>query len=149
MAGGAWSLGATGRGVHVVKGLVGLGLVLSLAGLTVGRVAVWGSEATLWADAVRVTPTRPRALINDGVAKGRAGDVEGALARFREVQAVGLTANRPIAERREALTVALLDTAIILIQQGRATEAEGLIEEVTRLSPIYGHRLAGTAQVFR
>lgn len=41
-----------------------LGLLVGLASVTASRVEVWQSNATLWADAVSVTPARPRPLLN-------------------------------------------------------------------------------------
>lgn len=59
--------------------LLYVGLALGLAGLTHQQTARWQSERSLWCDAVRLAPDKPRPLNNCALALLHEGHADGAL----------------------------------------------------------------------
>jgi len=108
-----------------VAAAAGVVLVLFAAG-TVGRNPVWGSDRTLWADAVRKAPGDFRAHANLGAAYHAGGDLEAAVREYRA--AIALFPG-------EAAVHADLGGA--LIDLGRPDEAAQALERAISISDRY------------
>lgn len=86
---------------------------------TMQRVAVWQTERTLWGDAVRVTPTRPRPVMNYGRALELDGDLDGAMRQFRAVIPLTFDARRGVQANRFALAAAETNIAHLYLKTGQ------------------------------
>ena len=117
---------------------VGRGCVIAwlalLAGLTHQRAAVWQSDRTLWTDAVRMRPLKPRPWINLGQACYGEGQVDHAAAMFAYAERLSANPARPLRERQEGTAFSELNLALIELQRRDA------ITECLRVSS--AHRTA-------
>ena len=119
-----------------VLGLVVAWIVL-LGGTTYTRAQVWTSELTLWADATRVSPQKPRPFINLGLALERAGDVPGA---FQAHQASFALSFQPrLSQYQQAFSRVASETNIarLLAQHGREEEALRILDDVITRHPLF------------
>lgn len=125
---------------------VGLTLVIVVGllwGLTTSsRIAVWGSEARLWDEAVRVTPTKPRAWINAGAQWQRAGEY--GRAHHAYDLGLALAATRPPDERRIAEGLAEVNLALLYFEE--TGDRAGAYQMAARAED---SRLVVVAQVIR
>lgn len=93
------------------------------------RNAVWESELAFWNDVVAKSPGKGRPYLGRGVAKGRNGDVPGAVADFR----AGL---ERVPRVETALRLSLLnDLGAALIDLGKFEEAVAPLREAKELDP--------------
>ena len=113
----------------LVSGVV-VGAVWVLLAVTLHRRnAVWETELAFWTDVVAKSPTKARPYLGLGVAKGRRGDVAGAVADFRAgLERVSRFAT---ADRLSLLN----DLGAALIDLGRFAEAVAPLREAKRLDP--------------
>jgi tetratricopeptide (TPR) repeat protein len=102
----------------------GIAVALALTGLTAMRNTVWSSAVSLWADAARKSPEKPRPVQNLGTALAEAGRLREAIAPLR--RAVELEPGSAFA--RAQLAAALLSL-------GRVEEGERELREALRLAP--------------
>lgn len=96
---------------------------LALGAATRRRLGVWSSEASLWADAVRKTPTKPRPVMDYGRALEMAGDLDGAMRQFRSVIPLTFDARRGARANRFALAAAETNIAHLYLITGREATA--------------------------
>jgi tetratricopeptide (TPR) repeat protein len=126
----AWSTGTLGlpdlgrhrRGLLAV--LAGTAVLLGSASWT--RTRVWRSDATIFADALRVHPDSPRAHFILGKLSGDAGRDQEALASFDRAIAVW-----------PSYIPAYQEKGVVLGRMGRLAEAEEAFRETLRRSPAY------------
>ena len=148
------------------------GAAVLLGSASWARTRVWRSDATIFADALRVHPDSPRAHFILGKLSGDAGRDQEALASFDRAIAVwpsyipayqekGVVLGRMgrLAEAEEAFRETLrrspaydaahYNLGLVLRQQGRTTEAERELRKALLLDPSYarawaelGHLLA-------
>lgn len=76
-------------------------VLVAMAVSTRQYAAVWRSEATLWAHAVRLAPQKPRVLNNYGVTLAMQGRLQEARAVFERAHQAGHAATLPPWDRRE------------------------------------------------
>ena len=100
--------------------VVGIGMVLT----TGARVQVWrGGDLTLWQEAVRHSPEKPRPWINLGAAWQAEGQLERAAAAFQTAAWWADDPSRRSETAMRARDVARLNLALLFVQQGRYEEA--------------------------
>lgn len=129
----AWALPApAGRGARALgTGAAAVAAVAVLAALTVRQVGFWTSERTLFQHALDVTDGNWVAETVLGVHDERAGNLAGAIARYR----------RALALKPEA-PQALNNLGNALVQVGQLREGIALLREAIRVWPGYAMALA-------
>ena len=126
----AWSTGTLGlpdlgrRRRALLAALAGAALVLGTASWA--RTGVWRSDATIFADALRVHPDSPRAHFILGKLAGDAGRDAEALASFEQAIAVW-----------PSYIPAYQEKGVVLGRMGRLAEAEEAFRETLQRSPAY------------
>jgi tetratricopeptide (TPR) repeat protein len=97
---------------------------LVLAGATLARNVVWQNDLTLWSDAARKSPRKPRPALNLGTALAVAGRPDLAVPALRQAVALDPTS---------AYARAQLGVALLASRHGDEGEAE--LREALRLAP--------------
>lgn len=119
-------------------GAVGVWLVV-LASLTAVRAEVWTSDLTLWTDAVKGSPNKPRPFINVGLAREQAGDLEGALMAYQTAITLSAQPRLTVYQQRFTRLASEINIARILAQTGHEDAAEALLDAVIARSPLFPH----------
>lgn len=127
-------------------GCLVLGSLLVLA--TSQRVQVWsGPELGLWAEAVRVSPQKPRAWINLGAMHESDGQLGMAFLDYQTAERLALRRMRYEGAMR-GLDVARFNLALLLAKQGRYREASMLTDLIRpRVIPSIVTQMEGQWQV--
>ncbi len=92
-----------------------------LAVTTHTRLAVWQSELTLWTDAARKAPLKPRPVMDLGRAQEIGGDLASAQAAYRRT--IELTKDERRGDRRFAKASAQSNLAHVYMKQGMFASA--------------------------
>lgn len=109
--------------------MIGLGIAGCLAISTFVRVqTVWQSDQTLWADAVRTSPRKPRVVMNLGRAYELAGDVVTAEAAYRSVIWLSWDPRRSAYVRRFSQAAAETNLAHLEMKQGHLASALQILD---------------------
>ena len=121
--------------------IVGLVLIwlFCLAGLTVRRSAVFESELSLWSDAVVVSPQKPRPYINLGLAKERAGDIQGAFLAHQTALALAYQGRLTAYQQRFSRIASLTNLARMLAQNHEEEAALRMLNQVIAEAPLFPH----------
>ena len=97
-----------------------------LAGVTVSRVSVWGSEEWLWREAAAHSPEKPRPWINYGRALSQREAHVAATVAFEQAALLSVPrARQRLDGPMRVMDLARLNLAITLAAQGRYSEALG------------------------
>jgi Tfp pilus assembly protein PilF len=119
------------RALAIATGAAALGVVAVLGALTVRQIGFWRTERSLFEHALEVTEGNWVAETIVGVHLERAGDGEGAMARYR--RALELNPRAP---------QALNNLGNALVARGRHREGIAYLAEAVRLWPAYAIGLA-------
>lgn len=117
-------------------GLCGLLLTLSL-GSTYTRAQVWISEHTLWTDAVRKAPRKPRPWINLGLAREVAGDIDGAFVAHQTALALSFQPRLTEYQQRFSRIASETNIARLLAQTGREEFALPMLNDILTRHPLF------------
>lgn len=113
--------------------LLGVSLAVVLAGLTHAETGRWQGDRSLWCDAVRLAPTKPRPLNNCALALIRAGAYEQALPLLDRAL-VQVEIREP--NRRKALRSAVLTNRfLVLFALRRDDDARATLARVDLSDP--------------
>ena len=121
-----------------VLGMVCVWLFM-LSGLTLVRASAWQSELTLWSDAVRQAPKKPRPWINLGLAKERAGDIEGAFLAHQTALALAYQPRLTEYQRKFSRVASMTNIARMLAQHGQEEAALRMLNQVIAEAPLFPH----------
>ena len=127
------------------RGLLLLVLLAGWAWISAGRVVVWQSESSLWADAVATDPLAPLAWLNVGYARSQAGAVAEAEAAYRRAAEL---ATRDPRWDRVVRTMAETNLGAVLARTGRPLEALRLWNGVLHRYPGYALARFNRAMVY-
>ena len=110
------------------------GLVLSL--LTATRVQAWRGDLPLWAEAVRLSPAKPRPWVNLGKEYHLRGHHD--LARWAYQTAIDLSgrAGRSRDEQVYGRAIAEANLALLRYQQGAEAEARRMVDAIVARTPV-------------
>jgi len=150
--------------------LILLAAVCALSVLTYRRNEVWKTPVTLWSDAVRKSPGKPRPYNNLGFSYYREGDFEEAIRNYRkalrlfpgylramnnlgaiffdegkleEAEKLFLKALKANPENSQALN----NLGSVRFREGKLDEAERLMEKAVRLDPRYAEAYCNLGNV--
>ena len=117
--------------MHILRRGAVVAIMVSLPVITAARVHVWGDPLTIWAEAMRHSPEKPRPWMNYGVALTREGQTDRAAWAFTEALEL---AQRPERVRVEGpmrgIDQARLNLAIVHANAGRYIQALALTGEI-------------------
>lgn len=119
----------------VVRFIFGLLTVGLLALTTFERSAVWQSEKALWAEAVRLSPKKPRPHLNLGLEFEKRGDYVLAMREFELARAWSLTLNRMPKHQRMSQAAAESNISLLLLVQGRFRDARDMASHAIEVYP--------------
>ena len=103
--------------VLIVRGLIVIWATGCLVA-THSRIARWGSEPALWADAAAHAPNKPRPWINLGRQYALSGDARAAEAAYRRGMAAADTPGRAPDERIFGYGIGAANVALLRCQDG-------------------------------
>jgi Flp pilus assembly protein TadD len=106
---------------------------------TATRIGVWGNELTIWQEAVRVSPHKPRPWVNLGRMLAQTGRPDAAAAAYHWASVV--STNRPPLEARIGRGMALVNLGILRLETDHAGGML-LIQEARQSGVIEIDRLA-------
>lgn len=112
------------------RAIVGVTLALGLGLGTASRVRAWHDDRTVWAEAARIAPLRPRVWVNLGRAQQLEGDFPGALQSYHRGIALSFDPHRLYGANLYARLAAETDTATVLLQMGNVQGAWNQIQTV-------------------
>ena len=117
-------------------------LLLGVAGtITHQRASVWRSELSLWTDATRASPQKPRPWINLGLAMEVAGDMDGALLAHQTALALSYQPRLTQYQQRFSQLASETNIARILAQTGREEAALRMLNDVITKAPLFPHAI--------
>lgn len=102
------------------------------------RVLQWHDNESLWASAVAVSPSKPRALNNLGGAYYAAEDYPGAAAVLRLAQQTARDPRRPLLQQEDDWLLATRNLALVLIQMRDWEGAREQIRAIQGVKPTFG-----------
>jgi tetratricopeptide (TPR) repeat protein len=122
--------------------------VVALAWVTSGRVRVFQTGKTLWADAHAKAPTKPRPTLNYARELELSGDVAGAEALYREVIAQAWDPRRPAYMRLSSQAAAETNIAHLRIKAGKFASAMEILDQTLKYWPIYPYAHFNRGTIF-
>ena len=114
-------------------------LLLALWMGTHARAYTWQSNLTLWSDAVRKAPQKPRPWINLGLAQEEAGDMDAAMRTY--TTSLTLAFQPRLTQYQQAFSRVASETNIarVLAQTGREEAALRMLNDVVARHPLFPH----------
>lgn len=112
-------------------------LVLGMG--THARTQVWRSNLTLWTDAARKSPNKPRPFINLGLAQEEIGDLDAALRSHST--SLSLAFQPRLTQYQQAFSRVASETNIarVLAQTGQEAAALRILNDVVARHPLFPH----------
>lgn len=116
---------------------VGVGLLVlsGLALITHRQAVIWQTDLGVWREAVRITPEKPRPIVNAARALALDGQLEAASALNEWAYQAASDPRRPAESRAVARAVADVNHALVLVALQRREEAQVHVERALRQWP--------------